>query len=98
VDNTPPAVEKLGWSTSGARADIQFIATDGASGVERAQYSVDGGEWLMLAPKAGITGGNQETYEFSVHGLKTGEHALAVRVYDRFENVGSGKLVVTVKP
>ena len=98
VDNTPPAVEKLGSSTSGARADIQFIATDGASGVERAQYSVDGGEWLMLAPKAGISGGNQETYEFSVNGLKTGEHAIAVRVYDRFENVGSGKLVVTVKP
>lgn len=98
VDNTPPAVGKLDWSTSGARADIKFIATDGASGVERAQYSVDGGEWLMLAPKAGISGGNQETYEFSVNGLKTGEHAIAVRVYDRFENVGSGKLAVTVKP
>ena len=52
----------------------------------------------MLAPKAGISGGNQETYEFSVNGLKTGEHAIAVRVYDRFENVGSGKLAVTVKP
>jgi hypothetical protein len=29
--------------------------------------------------------------------LKAGEHTIAVRVYDRFENVGSGKTVVTVK-
>jgi hypothetical protein len=29
--------------------------------------------------------------------LKAGEHTIAVRVYDRFENVGSGKTLVNSK-
>jgi len=52
----------------------------------------------VLAPKAGISDGKQESYEFTVSGLKAGEHVVAVRVYDRFENVGSGKAVVNSKP
>jgi hypothetical protein len=55
---------------------------------------VDGGEWLLLAPKTGISDGKQESYQFTVIGLKPGEHTIAVRVYDRFENVGSGKVQV----
>ena len=98
VDNTPPVVEKLDASARGARAEITFTATDSASSVERAQYSVDGGDWLVLAPKAGISDGKQENYEFSVNLLKAGEHTIEVRVYDRFENVGSAKTVVTIKP
>jgi hypothetical protein len=59
---------------------------------------VDGGEWLMVAPKTGISDGKQEVYEFAVNGLKPGEHTVAVRVFDRFENVGSEKAIVNVKP
>jgi hypothetical protein len=51
----------------------------------------------MLAPKAGINDGKQESYEFTVNGLSPGEHTIAVRVYDRFENVGSGKALVQIK-
>ena len=77
---------------------MAFEAKDAGSNIERAQYSVDGGEWLLLAPKAGISDGKQESYEFTVNGLKAGEHTIAVRVYDRFENVGSAKTVVDSKP
>jgi len=31
-----------------------------------------------------------------VHGLEPGEHTVAVRAYDRFENVGVGKATFTV--
>ena len=58
---------------------------------------MDGGEWLLLAPKSGISDGKQEAYELNVSGLKIGEHTVAVRVYDRFENVGSAKAVVNVQ-
>lgn len=98
VDNTPPIVGKVEATASGGKTEIKFTAADAESDVERAQYSVDGGEWLMLAPQTGISDGKQESYEFSVKGLREGEHTIAVRVYDRFENVGSGKTVVTVKP
>jgi len=107
VDNTPPEVSEpkvLHTATRNGTLPasegflITFEAKDAGSNVERAQYSVDGGEWLLLAPKAGISDGKQESYELTVSGLKAGEHVIAVRVYDRFENVGSAKAVVNSKP
>lgn len=97
VDNTPPVLGKLESSANGNSAKIIFSASDSGSNVERAQYSVDGGEWLLLAPKTGISDGKQESYELNVSGLKSGEHTIAVRVYDRFENVGSAKAVVNIR-
>ena len=98
VDNTPPVLGKVEASVSGSKAEIRFAATDSGSSIERAQYSVDGGEWLMIAPKTGISDGKQQAYEFVANGLKSGEHTIAARVFDRFENVGSGKAIVNVKP
>jgi hypothetical protein len=98
VDNTPPVLGKVEASVSGSKAEIRFAATDSGSSIERAQYSVDGGVWLMIAPKTGISDGKQQAYEFVVNGLKSGEHTIAARVFDRFENVGSGKAIVNVKP
>jgi flavin-binding protein dodecin len=98
VDNTPPVLGKMEPSVSAGRAEIKFSAADSGSAIERAQYSVDGGDWLILAPEQGINDGKQESYKFTVNGLKAGEHTIALRVYDRFENVGSGKAVVTIRP
>ena len=98
VDNSPPVLTKIEVSAGAGKAEAKFSASDTGSNVERAQYSVDGGEWLLLAPKSGISDGQQESYDFTVNGLKPGEHTLAVRVFDRFENVGSGKTVVTITP
>jgi sugar lactone lactonase YvrE len=104
VDNTPPVIEKLevaatanrGGGAPAATAHVTFTARDNASAISRAQYSVDGGEWILLAPKTGISDSKEEPYDFSVNGLQPGEHTIAVRAYDRFENVGSGKATVTV--
>jgi hypothetical protein len=107
VDNTPPVVSEPKTVTVTTRNGtippfqgllIEFEAKDTGSNVERAQYSVDGGDWLMLAPERGISDGKQESYKFHVNGLKAGEHTIAIRVYDRFENVGSGKAVVEINP
>lgn len=104
IDNTAPVIEKLQASPAGMSADhsrgvsydIQFTASDPASSIERAQYSVDGGEWILLAPPNGISDSRTQTYSFSVKELTAGEHSVAVRAYDRFENVGSGKTTITV--
>ena len=103
VDNTPPAIEKLEVSATGrsgnpptATAHVTFAASDRASAIDRAQYSVDGGDWILLAPKSGISDSKTEAYDFSMNGLSAGEHTIAVRAYDQFENVGSGKATVTV--
>jgi hypothetical protein len=106
VDNTPPVVEGLkavsGKFQSGTNVsyftNVQFTARDATSSIERAQYSVDGGDWIIVSPKSGISDALEENYEFSVNmpeGSAPGsEHTVAVRAYDRFENVGSAKTIV----
>ncbi len=104
VDNTPPTIAELDAIPTGMNADrtkgtdydLRFTATDPSSSIERAQYSVDGGEWILLAPAHGINDSRSETYEFAVRGLSAGEHTIAVRAYDRFENVGAGKTTIQV--
>jgi outer membrane protein assembly factor BamB len=100
VDNTPPVIEDLrvgppsGKMSGGHPAS--FTARDTSSAIERAQYSVDGGEWILVAPSTGISDAPLEHYEFGLPALPPGEHTIAVRASDRFENVGSAKTTVTV--
>ncbi len=83
--------------SKGVAYDFQFSATDATSGIEKAQYSVDGGEWILLAPVKGISDSRTESYSFTVRGLAPGEHTIAVRAYDRFDNVGAGKTTIAVE-
>ena len=100
VDNTPPVVEDVkvapasGKMTGGHPAS--FTARDATSAIERAQYSLDGGDWVLVAPSTGISDALVEHYDFGLPSLTPGEHTIAVRVYDRFENVASGKTTFTV--
>jgi len=104
VDNTPPAIEHLdtaigagrNGNAASANVKVQFIARDSTSSVERAQYSLDGGDWTLVAPSGNISDAPVERYEFTLDDLSAGEHTIAVRAYDRFENVGSGKTTVVI--
>jgi hypothetical protein len=107
VDNTPPVIEKLeaiqvvtrnGTLPPFHSVLVHFTARDAASGIERAQYSVDGGEWTLTAPIGGLSDALEEKYEFTLTGIAPGEHTLAARAFDRFENSGSAKTVFTVPP
>jgi hypothetical protein len=105
IDNTAPTISKIEASPTGMNADrshgvsydFQFTATDSSSSIERAQYSVDGGDWILLAPTTGINDSKVENYNFTVRGLMPGEHTIAVRAYDRFDNAGSAKSTVSTK-
>ncbi len=111
VDNTPPVIEKLSVDPfnrcTGACGDTvvvaKFTARDATSSIERAQYSVDGGEWILVAPTGAISDAPEEHYQFSLSFAWSApaaagerEHTIAVRAYDRFENVGSAKTTFTV--
>jgi WD40 repeat protein len=108
VDNTPPVIERLlamafttrSGTQTFAGVKAEFAAKDTGSSIERAQYSVDGGEWVLVAPTGGISDASEEHYDFIVEGMTGGlhirEHTIAVRAYDRFENVGSAKTTFTV--
>jgi WD40 repeat protein len=100
VDNTPPVIEGLKTSSGSFQSSqlghaevlmVQFVAKDAASSIDRAQYSLDGGDWTLLAPVGNVSDAQSENYEFTLGNIAPGEHTIAVRVYDRFENVGSAK-------
>jgi len=104
VDNTPPAIGKISASPTGMNADrskgisydFQFTASHATNSIDRAQYSVDGGDWILVSPTNGISDYKTETYSFTVRGLSPGEHTVAVRAYDRFDNVGAGKTTIDI--
>jgi WD40 repeat protein len=104
VDNTPPVIEQLETTTAATRGGapalisviVKFTAHDSASSIERAQYSMDGGDWTLLAPIGNISDAPEERYEFTLGNPAPGEHTIAVRAYDRFENVGSSKTTVII--
>jgi hypothetical protein len=104
VDNTPPSISALqaitavtrGGSPAFTNEVISFTARDSTSSIERAQYSMDGGEWIVVAPAGNLSDALEEHYQFTISEPRAGEHTVAVRVYDRFENVGSAKTTFTV--
>jgi WD40 repeat protein len=106
IDNTPPSIEKLNGSANGMNADrshgvsydFSFVAKDPSSSIEKAQYSLDGGDWILLAPVNGISDSREEQYNFTVQHLGPGEHTISVRAFDRFENTGAGKTTIAVAP
>jgi hypothetical protein len=103
VDTTPPVVSalKAGEETPCARqpcaARVSFDAEDAMAAVVKAEYSLDAGPWQYVEPVGGLSDSRREHYDFKIPATaidgKTGEHLLAVRVYDRHENVGLAKTV-----
>jgi hypothetical protein len=106
VDNSTPTIGKIEASQTGMNADrskgvsydFQFTASHPTNSIERAQYSVDGGDWVLAKPVKGISDYKTETYSFTLRGLTPGEHTIAVRAYDRFDNVGASKTTIQVQP
>jgi WD40 repeat protein len=101
VDNTPPVIDHLqaefrATDKSASSIAVKFTARDAGSSVERAQYSLDGGDWILVPPAGNISDAPEEHYDFMISDPSPGEHTIAVRAYDRFENVGSAKTTVTV--
>lgn len=98
IDNTPPMVEKLQAiaTTAGEKTAItvRFTAIDAASSIAKAQYSIDGADWILVSPIGAISDSPTERYEFTLSDLAPGEHTISVRVYDRFDNAGSAKSTV----
>jgi hypothetical protein len=76
-------------------------ARDATSPIAHAEYSLDAGPWQFLEPVGKVSDSLTERYDFTVPvPVATGpvadakEHVLAVRVYDRYENVVAVKAVV----
>jgi len=96
VDNTPPEILNLRAESMSPEVRARFDAKDSSSAIARAEYSVDAGDWTLVFPVGRLTDAPQESYELVLRNLSPGEHTLAVRVYDQFENGATSKITFTV--
>ena len=81
----------------------RFQAKDATSPIAHAEYTVDAGPWQYLEPVGRVSDSLEERYDFTAGTPGTNattpvtdarEHVLAVRVYDRYDNVVNVKTVV----
>jgi len=105
VDTTPPVPGALTATLAAGKIHATFEAKDATSPITHAEYSVDAGPWQYLEPVGGVSDSKEERYDFPaaippVTGdaaagvVNPAEHVIAVRVYDRYENMAAVKAVV----
>lgn len=94
IDNTPPRISSLVSARSGPALHVRWKAADALSVIEKAEYSLDGGEWTVVNPVTKLSDSLEEDYDLALPGLATGEHTIAVRVEDSFANQAVDKVVV----
>jgi hypothetical protein len=86
-------------ATATATARIRFDARDSGSAIARAQYSLDAGDWTLVLPTGQLDDAPMEHFDWTLPAtLAPGEHTLAVRVYDEYENATSAKVTFTIGP
>jgi hypothetical protein len=73
---------------------VKWRAKDALSLIDKAEYSVDGGDWLVVEPVTKLTDSRELEYSLALSGLPKGEHTVAVRVADEFDNQAVEKVVV----
>ncbi len=94
IDNTPPQILNLAATSSGNKIQVRFVARDARSDIDRAEYSINGGEWLMAQPVTKLSDSPEEEYQLSIDRASPGEQVIAVRVADEFDNQAVDKVVV----
>jgi len=98
VDTTPPVPGALTATMASGKIHATFSARDATSPIGHAEYSVDAGPWQYLGAGwqgVGLAGGALRLYRSyspvlpgaAAGVLNPAEHVIAIRVYDRYDNV-----------
>jgi hypothetical protein len=96
IANASPRVEITDSKVHGTRVETKFRTRAAAGRMATAEFSIDGGEWLLVFPVDGIADSLQEEYRILTHELSTGEHLIGLRASDGNGNTGTSKLVVRI--
>jgi hypothetical protein len=93
IDNTPPRITGLAATRNGAKLRVRWHAADALNNVTKAEYSLNGGDWKVATPETRLSDSLELDYDLTMDAA-TGEHTVAVRVQDEFENQATDKVVV----
>jgi len=95
IDNTPPQISNLtGSAAAGNKLDVRWTARDSRSTIDHAEYSVNGGEWILIDPINHLSDSSQEEYHLVIDRPSPDEQVIAVRVSDEFDNQAVDKIIV----
>jgi hypothetical protein len=94
IDNTPPRISRLSASASAGKLHATWSAADALSDIKKAEYSLDGGDWTLVAPVTGLSDSHELAYDLTLDHISPGEHTLAVRVEDDYDNQAVDKSVL----
>lgn len=93
IDNTPPKITGLNAARSGSRLQVKWHAADALNDIAKAEYSLDGGDWKVASPVTRLSDSLELDYDLTLD-ASPGEHTIAVRVQDDFENLAADKVIV----
>jgi WD40 repeat protein len=97
IANTPPVIENLRAKISEGGADASFEAASISGVIAHAECSVDAGDWQVVFPVGLLSDAPKESYNVRIAGLSAGEHTVAVRISDEFENAAVAKITFRVE-
>jgi hypothetical protein len=93
IDNTPPRITNLTGIRAGGGLEVRWHAADALNNVTEAEYSLDGGDWTIAPPVTKLSDSMELDYVLTLT-AGPGEHTIAVRVTDDFDNQAVEKVVV----
>jgi hypothetical protein len=93
IDNTAPEISGLTAARSAGKLEVRWRAVDASSPIQSAECSVDGGDWLPVQPTTKISDSSAHDYVLGLGQIPAGEHTIAVRVTDDYDNHSVAKTV-----
>ncbi|MGP8245684.1 MAG: hypothetical protein ACLQVN_14345 [Bryobacteraceae bacterium] len=92
IDNTPPRIANLAVTRASAGLEVRWHAADALNNVTQAEYSLDGGDWTLAPPVTKLSDSMELDYVLTL-AAGPGEHTIAVRVTDDYDNQAVEKVV-----
>ena len=93
IDNTAPQITGLAGTRSGNKLAVKWRARDNRSLLSRAEYSLNGGDWIVVEPVTRLSDSPELEYAISFESSGP-EPTVAVRVSDEFDNQTVDKVIV----
>jgi sugar lactone lactonase YvrE len=94
IDNTPPLIGAGAPRRNAGQVEFDFEASDAASALRRAEYSLDAGTWTPVEPADGVIDSVAEKFVVRFAEPRPGEHLVVFRAFDAAGNAGLAKVIL----
>ena len=96
IATATPQVLGLAVKVQAGNLHVTATATDAATPIARAEYSIDAGPWQYVYPVGGISDSLVEHYDFSAPlaspaSAAGSHHTVTLRVFDRYDNAAAAE-------